>query len=151
MANEINQQYAEEEARGYREKLSKVRFKQSLVQGFTGPTIFGLMAAAGTALLGAAQTGAIWAVVSVCGVAAMAVIGLYAVSQLSAEVTSIEHDYQAKQIAKGINGKVPELETQKAMTLPSQDKASSLAMPSTTVQNITHDARLIDPAQKARA
>ncbi len=117
----------DQEEQSYREQLSKIRFKQSLVQGFTGPTIFGLMAAGGSALLGAAGAGFGLATLAVGGLAIAAVIGLYVVSRLGAEVTSIEHAYQAKQIAKGINGKTLEID-QKPVAFPSQDKTAATSL-----------------------
>lgn len=118
---------SDQEEQSYREQLSKIRFKQSLVQGFTGPTIFGLMAAGGSALLGAAGAGFGLATLAVGGLAVAAVIGLYVVSRLGAEVTSIEHAYQAKQIAKGINGKTLEID-QKPVAFPSQDRNTETAL-----------------------
>ena len=117
----------DEETREHLERASKMRFKQSLVQGFAGPTIFGLVGAGGAALMGMAATNPIaWVAIGL--LACTAIGAMYVSSKLNAEVSRMDQDYQARQIAKGINGPVPTLE-QKPTLFPSQSNAALVEQP----------------------
>lgn len=139
-------QAMDDEARNYHALSSNIKFKQNLVQGLGGATVFGIIAAGGTALFKAAafalETGGIVATLPwVAGLVAIGTIGvgcLYAASKYYAESVRIDQINQARQIARGMNDVSPTI-AQKPTLFPSQQEATSVAltassqMPQTTV------------------
>jgi hypothetical protein len=122
------------ETRAHQDRTAGIRFKQSLIQGIGGPMVFGLVFAASAALFqlafsaklaaltggGAAQgvaavaatAATVWPVVAIAAMVLVGVGCIYYASKLNSELTRLEHNYSARQIAKGINGKSPVLEMQ---------------------------------------
>ena len=123
------QQAMDEETRAHQEISSSIRFKQNMVHGIGAATVFGLVAAGGSALLKlAAFTGAA-GIAATVGIAVLAVIGvgcLYLSSKYTAELVRIEQNRQAIQIAKGITAATPAVE-QKPVLFQSQSKATGVS------------------------
>lgn len=146
-------EYIDDETREHQERTASIRFKQSIIQGLGGPMVFGLVFAAcgalfnlafgariasliggsaavsasGSAAGAAAAASLTWPLVAIGVMFAIGVGCIYFGSKLNSELSRLEQNYGAKQIAKGINAKSPEIE-QKPVPFASQSKAGELEL-----------------------
>jgi len=139
----------QEETRAHLERTSKLRFRRSLVAGISGPVIFGMVVAASNNIVAMSMAPWVLPVIAVAAVA-FAITSLYINSRLDSRITQFEHEYQAKQISKGISGPAPTIE-QKPITFPAQNTAQAVAdvsasKPSLVVDNVTSFGRTALPA-----
>lgn len=159
------------ETRAYQEETASIRFRQNLIHGIGAATVFGaatglfgflikvatgevalktvaavsanaaapVTAAAASTFLGLGVAG--WAIIGIAAAVAIGFGCLYASSRLASQLVRIEQDHHAKQIAKGINGKTQEMEQQKPVPFPAQDKPVE-APATTTLQSAANDASM---------
>jgi hypothetical protein len=145
-----------EEARAHVERTSRLRFRRNLIAGISGPVIFGMVVAISNNIVAIAGSTLMLTGLGI-GAAIFAVGCLYLNSRLDSRISQFEQEYQATQIAKGINGPAPTIE-QKPITFPAQGNAPSVAdmltksevelatnKPSLVVNNVTNLGRTVAP------
>lgn len=160
----------DEEARDYQELSASVKFKQNLVQGLGAATVFGMVAAGGTALFKLAGTaftsavstggvgaGLIAATPWILGITAIVGVGigcLYFASKFYAESVRIDQIHQARQITNGMRS--PGIEQQKPIPFPAQeagvattmlDKPAAAPIPLNTINDRTLLDRVANPSK----
>lgn len=144
------QQALDDEALAHQERTSRIRFKQNMVHGIGAATVFGLVAAGGSALLKIATLSSGVGLVASGAMVALAVVGigcLYLSSKYTSELVGLEQSRHATQIAKGITGVGQVVEPQKPVPYPSHsqqttpDAVTVTAQPSTVVDQRAHAGR----------
>lgn len=144
-----NANIIDDESRAYQEETASLRFKQNMVHGIGAAMVFGIATAACGVLLKSALVGETIALSAASALPLLAVaviitfgIGcLYFSSKYTSQLVRIEQDHHAKQIAKGIKGKSPEMAQQKPVPFPSQDNAVETQI-ATTLQSATNDDKM---------